>query len=316
MPNINLTDSRKRDAVVKAESVRIFEPVRYVGPKGGRCYTRRVLKATTEHDYETLLEQAGSPEKLGEQLVKGDPEVDMEIFGTTLWDLSRVYTGPEDKLVFSVEQFEIVKDPFGKLKERRPREREEANVDSDVPLKWTGTMLPKAEAYRKFVFSSKLQIVHVNGLTFDFLYDIAKELHEAKSFMLLGGGRSGKQPLVFRRGSVPYRGFLEGRIEGNKYILLLHLSNMELKPPPEEKKAPAKKKAAEPKAEKTKKPAPKKAKTEKASAKKAPAKATSEKKTAEKTTKKAAAKKPASDKPEAKSKTAKKTAKKKPTKKT
>jgi hypothetical protein len=29
----------------------------------------------------------------------------------------------------------------------------------------------------------------------------------------------------------PYRGFLEGRIDGENYILLLHLSNMELKLP-------------------------------------------------------------------------------------
>lgn len=233
MPNINLTDSRKRDAVVKAESVRLSEPVRYVGPKGGRAYTRRVLKATVDHDYETLVEQAGSPEKLGQALVDGDPEVDIERFGTSLWNLSRVYTDPEDALVFRIEQFEIVRGPFGSVKERRPRERDEANVDADVPLKWTGTMLPKDEAYRKFVFSSKLQIVHLNGLTFDFLYGMAEELHNAKSVMLLGGGRSGKQPLVFRRGSTPYRGFLEGRLDGGRYVLLLHLSNMELKPPPE-----------------------------------------------------------------------------------
>jgi hypothetical protein len=28
---------------------------------------------------------------------------------------------------------------------------------------------------------------------------------------------------------IPYRGFLEGRIDGEKYQLLLYLSNMELK---------------------------------------------------------------------------------------
>ena len=257
MPNINLTDSRKRDAVVKAESVRINDPVRYVGPKGGRAYTRRVLKATVEHDYETLVEQAGSPEKLGEALVKGDPEVDIERFGTSLWNLSRVYTDPDDALVFRIEQFEIVRGPFGRVKDRRPRERDEANVDDNVPLKWTGTMLPKAEAYRKFVFSSKLQIVHVNGLTFDFLYGMAEELHKAKSVMLLGGGRSGKQPLVFRRGSTPYRGFLEGRVQGKQYVLLLHLSNMELKPPPEPpedfgNEKPKKKAAAKTKAKQAK----------------------------------------------------------------
>lgn len=258
MPNINLTDSRKRDAVVKAESVRITDPVRYVGPKGGRAYTRRVLKATVDHDYDTLLEQAGSPEKLGQALVDGDPEIDIERFGISLWNLSRVYTDPEDALVFRIEQFEVVRGPFGRVKDRRPRERDEANVDADVPLKWTGTMLPKAEAYRKFVFSSKLQIVHVNGLTFDFLYGMAEELHKAKSVMLLGGGRSGKQPLVFRRGSTPYRGFLEGRVSGDQYILLLHLSNMELKPPPEmpdemkEKKPTPKKAEAKPKPAKAK----------------------------------------------------------------
>ena len=49
--------------------------------------------------------------------------------------------------------------------------------------------------------------------------------------MLLGAGPKGNQPLILRRGSVPYRGFLEGRIEGDKYCLLLHLSNLELKQP-------------------------------------------------------------------------------------
>ena len=269
MPNINLTDSRKRDAVVKAESVRVSDPVRYVGPKGGRCYTRRVLKSTVNHDYETLVEAAGSPEKLGAALVAGDPEVDIETFGSSLWNISRVYTGPDDELVFRIEQYEIVRGPHGKLRERRPRERAEANVDSDVPLKWTGTLLPKAEVYNRYIFASKLQIVHVNGLTFDFLFDMAKELHEAGSLMLLGGGKSGKQPLVFRRGSVPYRGFLEGRIEGERYILLLHLSNMELKPPPE----PPKAKAEKPKAEKTESETSKTAKTKAAAPKTAKAKA-------------------------------------------
>ena len=47
--------------------------------------------------------------------------------------------------------------------------------------------------------------------------------------MLLGGGPKANEPLVLRRGSVPYRGFLEGRIEGDKYCLILHLSNIELK---------------------------------------------------------------------------------------
>lgn len=231
MPNINITDSRKRDAVVKAESVRVFEPVQYVGPKGGRASTRKVLKATVEHDYESLSEQAGSPEALGKAMIESDPEVDFERFGMFLWNVSRVYINEEEEIVFRVEQNELVKDPWGKLKERRPRRRAEANVDADIPLTWSGHMIDKSEAIRRFVFSSKMQIVHINGLTYDFLHGMASELAKAKSLMLLGAGKSGKRPLVFRRGSVAYRGFLEGRVDGDRYILLLHLSNTELKVP-------------------------------------------------------------------------------------
>jgi len=49
--------------------------------------------------------------------------------------------------------------------------------------------------------------------------------------MLLGAGESGKDPLVMQMNGSPYRGFLEGRVDGERYILLLHLSNMELKMP-------------------------------------------------------------------------------------
>lgn len=231
MPNINIRDSRDRDAVVKAEGIGVSETIRYVGPKGGQLYTRKVLKATVDHDFETLSSSYADPAQLGQALIDNDPEVDIERFGQFLWNTSKVYIDADEEVVYRVEQNEIIRTPSGKKKETRPRVRAEANVDSDIPLTWTGRMIPKAEALRRYVFVSKLQIVHVNGLTYDFLYGMASELAEASSLMLLSGGKSGKQPLVFRRGSVPYRGFLEGRVQGDSYILLLHMSNVELKIP-------------------------------------------------------------------------------------
>lgn len=231
MPNINIRDSRDRDAVVKAEGVGFTESVRYIGPKGGQLYTRKVLKATVDHDFETLSGKFDDPAKLGEALVDSDPEVDLERFGQFLWNTSKVYIDKDEQVVYRVKQNEIIRTPSGKIKETRPRQRAEANVDTEIPLTWTGRMIPKSEALRLYVFVSKLQIVHVNGLTYDFLYGMAKELAESKSLMLLSGGSKGKQPLVFRRGSVPYRGFLEGRVKDDSYILLLHLSNVELKRP-------------------------------------------------------------------------------------
>jgi len=231
MPNINLADERRRDAIVKAESVRIDEPVRYLGPRGNQTWTRRVLKNTVEHDLDSLMEQYSSAEEIATALVEGDPEVDIETFGQFLWNTSKIWMNPDDELVFSVQQQEEVRGPDGKVQTLRDRERAEPNVDSEIPLRWTGKMIDRDEAVRRFIFSSKLQVVHINGLTYDFLFDMAKTLDDADSLMLLGAGEGGKQPLVFRRGSIPYRGFLEGRVQDERYILLLHLSNMEMKLP-------------------------------------------------------------------------------------
>jgi hypothetical protein len=83
--------------------------------------------------------------------------------------------------------------------------------------------------YNKLVFAKKYQLSHVNGLTFDFLYEMAKDLHEKDSLMMVGAGAKGNEPLVFQDGGKAYRAFLEGRVKDGKYILLLHLSNLELK---------------------------------------------------------------------------------------
>jgi len=178
-----------------------------------------------------LTEQYKTPEAIAHALINSDPEIDIERFGQFLWNTSKVWMNPDQELVFRVHQLEEVRDVKGKLKTTRDRERDEPNVDADIPLRWTGKMVSRDEAVRRYVFSAKLQVVHINGLTYDFLFGMAKELADAKSLMLLGAGKGGKSPLVFRRGSVPYRGFLEGRIKGKSYILLLHLSNMELKSP-------------------------------------------------------------------------------------
>jgi hypothetical protein len=76
-----------------------------------------------------------------------------------------------------------------------------------------------------------MQLHHINGLTYDFLYGMARELEGKNCLMLVGAGPKSNQPLILRRGSTPYRGFLEGRTQGDKYCLILHFSNMELKAP-------------------------------------------------------------------------------------
>ena len=120
--------------------------------------------------------------------------------------------------------------PDGTEKEVRKETTLPANIAVEgMPLKWTGKLLPKDKVLRMFMFKKSYQIQHVNGLTFDFLYDMAKKLHDANAMMLVGGGEKGAAPLVLSNGGTPYRAFLEGRVQGESYALILRLTNMELK---------------------------------------------------------------------------------------
>ena len=44
------------------------------------------------------------------------------------------------------------------------------------------------------------------------------------------GGPKGVGPLVMANGGTSYRAFLEGRVDGDRYALILRLTNLELKP--------------------------------------------------------------------------------------
>ena len=106
----------------------------------------------------------------------------------------------------------------------------EANIATDgIPIRWTGKLIPRDKAMRMFVFKKSYQVRHVNGLTFDFLFEMAKKLSDAKAMMLIGAGPKGIAPLVMISGGTPYRAFLEGRVDGDKYALILRLTNLELK---------------------------------------------------------------------------------------
>lgn len=231
MPEINISNNAGRDAVVTMETVSTPVKVRWLDDQGRQAHSIRVLKSTLDIDMGSLLKAHGDASSVSSALIEGDPEINVETIGSFLRNTSRVYIDKDSHLVHKVQAFEVIKNPDGTERERRTRELQPQNVSADVPLRWSGRMIKKSEACRKFVFATKMQLSHINGLTYDFLYDMAKDLHETDSLMLLGAGPKSNQPLILRRGSVPYRGFLEGRVDGDRYCLILHLSNLELKKP-------------------------------------------------------------------------------------
>ncbi len=232
MGTINLSNSKGRDAVVGAQSVVKALKVRWLDEQGRQIQSSRVRKADLAHDLAALEAQAGGRDRIAQALIDGDPEVDIESFGSFLKETSRVFIDPDGKIVHKVKQFEVIKNPDGTERERRPRKVSQPNAATETPLKWSGKLMKKKEVYNKFVFASKRQIVHINGLTYDFLYGMAKDLEASDSLLLLGAGKKRNEPLVLQRGGQQFRGFLEGRTQGDRYCLILHLSNMELKPAP------------------------------------------------------------------------------------
>jgi len=231
MPEINISNSSGRDAVVTMETVSTPVRVRWLDDQGRQANSIRVLKSTLDLDINALVSESGDVSGVSSALIHGDPEINIERIGSFLHNTSRVYIDTDSSIVHKVQLFEVIKNPDGSVREKRPREVTPQNVSADIPLHWSGRMIKKSEACRKFVFATKMQLSHINGLTYDFLYEMARELHESDSLMLLGAGPRSNQPLILRRGSIPYRGFLEGRIDDGRYCLILHLSNLELKKP-------------------------------------------------------------------------------------
>ena len=227
---INISNPKNRDAVVATEALNPKRVVRFTDAKGKPVTTRKLLKTDVLHDLPELLAKKKKLEKVADYLIKEDPEIDIETFGMFLTDMARVYVTKKG-IIHLVEEIEVIYNPDGTVRERRPRKKEPQNMNGEFPMRWTGKFIKKEEAAHRFVFTNKKQLVHINGLTFDFLYEMAKDLAKRNALLLVRGGEKGNEPLVMNRGGKPYNAFLEGRIKKDSYCLILHLSNMELKKP-------------------------------------------------------------------------------------
>ncbi len=228
MKTINIADSQNRNSTVVLTPKKAVARLAYATKEAEPVQSVRVVKNTLDTDFATLTKET-SAEELSQLLVDGDPEIDFELFGKQIQKTNRIYLGADNEPAHGVLIEEEVFAADGELQETRAEKVIEANVNTDIPVRWTGKMLPKNKFYSKFAFVAAYQITHVDGLTYDFLYSMAKELEEKESFMLVTAGEKGDKPLVFTRNATQYRGLLEGRTQGDSYLLIMHLSNLELK---------------------------------------------------------------------------------------
>ena len=243
---IKLANANKRDAEITFKSLNPKSAITMGFVSGEQVVNKRVIKGISSKSTQSLLSaydeqptegvdfQKQLAGRLSEDLILSDPEIDIELTGKFIDEVSRVYINENQKPVFRINKVEKIFSPKAELKEERAPKYNESNISGENIVNWTGKLMPKAKVYNKLVFAKKYQLKHVNGLTYDFLFDMAKELADKNALMMLAGGTSGKEPLVMNDGGKPYRAFLEGRIKGDKYCLMMHLTDQELKPLPTE----------------------------------------------------------------------------------
>ncbi len=234
MRQIHVMNENKKDATVLLDGVKSPNPPR-IGLPDKEIYFQRFVAATEDVQHNALTEKFGKD--YGQALIDDDPDVDLEQVGRFIRSTDTVYLSRDGNVLHvSPKVIEVLFGPDGTEIERRQPLEIPTNIDDGYPVCWTGRKLPKAEAIRKFAFKRTIQFYHTNGLTYDFLFEMAKSLHEENVVVMMGTGPNGKDPLIFQANGTPYRPFLEGRIDGKRFQLLMHLSNLELKNPKIQKK--------------------------------------------------------------------------------
>ena len=227
MRKIHISDSNSKNTFVHFTPIKApANPIRAFGKQ--KVFSKRLIISGENNDYENLFSKY--QERLPEILLNEDPELDLELIGRPIEKTNTVFINKENEIMkIAPNWVELIFDKDGNEKEKRIPEDRLANITDEIPIRFTKMKLKRKDAVKKFVFSRTLQLWHSDGLTFEFLFNIAKELDENDEMMLVGSGEKGREPLIFQNNGLPWRAFLEGRIQDDSYALLMRLSNLELK---------------------------------------------------------------------------------------
>ena len=227
LKEIHIANEKNRDANVRFVSL-LKESDPIYSYKNKSIKNKRILINSSETNDDYLINKF--KDKLNQEIIKNDVDIDIEYAGKFIGDIDRILFNSKSEILYTPPKIkEILYNSKGdEIKKQNPQEITPNVRDDTPPLKWTGKFFKRQEVLKKFVITKSIQLKHVDGLTYEFLYDMAKTLDTKQSMILLGGGQ-GKDPLIFQTNGSPYRGFLDGRINKKQYQLILRLSNMELK---------------------------------------------------------------------------------------
>lgn len=225
---VRLADHRGRDATVLLVPVAESVKRRHQDTDGRPVRSVRRVRATGRTRADVLFARYPDCDEFSRSLIDGDPELDLDITGRTTGPCDRVHIDGEGQVLYAPTVMEVRCDPDGMECERRPLSMRPANLVTPAPPVWSGVLTPRAEIIRQYALTRAYQVMHTNALEFDFLFCIAAHLDERRAMTQIGSGRRGNGPLILERNGPKYRGFLDGRVQGDAMRLVLYLAAFEL----------------------------------------------------------------------------------------
>jgi len=207
--------------------------------EGKDIHTKSLALFTPENEF---INKVKNDEDLLEEFLDTENDVDMELAGKEVGRTATLLlTGEDNALCYNFTEYEIKKDRKGKIIpceecgqiycEHRIKSQIYSNVNNDdTPIIWIKKfMMDKREVLRTWSFDRSYQIIHTNGLTYDFLFKMAKLLNDLNKVVFIAPIINKKpEKLVIRTGNLPFYGWLEGRVKGDQYALVIHGTTFKL----------------------------------------------------------------------------------------
>lgn len=150
---IHIANENSRDSLVSFKGYLPSSSAIKVDVTGAPVQNKKIIKGTAENTIDGLKATYGDDlTTIAENLIKGDPEVNLEVTGQFLGKSPCVYVNETLDFVYKVNKKEKVFDAAGTLTEERELRQLVSNVLSEEPLKWSGKFFPIEKSYNKFVF--------------------------------------------------------------------------------------------------------------------------------------------------------------------
>ncbi|MBD3185625.1 hypothetical protein GF325_02255 [Candidatus Bathyarchaeota archaeon] len=230
----------KRDTTIplqyrKAKNAEETRRVVKRGEKFSEVESQTIAVYTIDNPIINKLENG---EDVLQELIDSDQEMDIELTGRYISYKNRILLNEENEFVTKYNEFKVIENKEGEVvAEREILERPVGNINKkEEPVRILKRM-KKIDAFKKFAFKASYYLVHDDGLSYDFLREIAENLANGDEMALIGvlqkqtvDGKEKHIPkrLRLKTGAREYWGWLEGRVKDEEYALILHLTAMEL----------------------------------------------------------------------------------------